>query len=72
MIPGSFGDALGVFFCIASLACIAIGIGSVTRGICEVVRAIRTGVDTESDSGTAAVLFALAFVLFMLMRVAVA
>ncbi|MCF7700523.1 hypothetical protein [Loktanella sp. M215] len=72
MIPGSFGDAVGLFFCIASLTCIAIGIASATRGICEIVHAIRTGVDTESDSGTTAVLFALAFVMFMLMRVAVA
>ena len=72
MIPGSIGNALGLFFCIASLACVAIGIASATRGISEIVRAIRTGVDTESDSGTTAVMFALAFVLFMLMQVAVA
>ncbi|SHF66838.1 hypothetical protein SAMN05444339_1108 [Loktanella atrilutea] len=72
MIPGSLSSAVGVLFCIASLACVAIGMASTTRGICEIVRAIRTGVDTEHDNGTAAVMFALAFVLFMLMQVAVA
>ena len=75
MMPGSIGDAVGVFFCLAAFSCWAIAIRFSVKGLIEVVTGIKSGnYDTygDSDSGTCAVLFAGGFVLFMLFRVAVA
>jgi len=72
MIPGSIGDAAGLFFFLASFSCAAIGIKFAMRGVAEIIVSTRSRTPIESDSGTVAVLFAGAFVLVMLGKVAVA
>jgi len=72
MIPGSIGDAAGLFFFLASFSCAAIGIKFAMRGVAEIIASARTRTPIETDSGTVAVLFAGAFVLLMLGKVAVA
>jgi uncharacterized membrane protein required for colicin V production len=72
MIPGSIGDAVGIFFYLAGFGCAAIAARCAAKGIAEIFVGTLTGTKIESDSGTAAVLFAGAFVLIMLARVATA
>jgi hypothetical protein len=72
MIPGSIGDAAGLFFFLAGFSCAVIGIKFAMRGVAEIIASTRTRTPIESDSGTVAVLFAGAFVLVMLGKVAVA
>ena len=72
MIPGSIGDAAGLFFFLAAFSCAAIGIKFALRGVAEIIVSARTRTPIATDSGTVAVLFAGAFVLVMLGKVAVA